>query len=178
MRFPDVFVIKMHDCEVTAAANARQFHIYADEKAVAWIQTGLRKAVTEYLNVKMRAMSHTAAKADAELTSSRIIKRDGVRDKIVWSSDTCTWRLQFVGAKGGDEAYCLANNISLTIPPNLQDREFKAARENAFQYACAVWNEVDKSGRRLINNAERQLGIHMVPVFRDAEGSDYSGSEG
>ena len=38
-QFPDVFVVKVHDCDVTAAANPRQFHIYADEKAVAWIQT-------------------------------------------------------------------------------------------------------------------------------------------
>ena len=58
--------VKMHDCEVHASAHARLFHIRADEKAVTWIHTGLRRAVKDYLDGESRAMSHTEPQGDCE----------------------------------------------------------------------------------------------------------------
>ena len=166
-QFPDVLAIRIHDCEVIAPVHARHFHIRADENAVKWIQTGFRRAVKDYLAVELQAISHTAAKVDGGKPMSMLNMRAGVRDKIRWVPESCSWRLKFKGADGMDLQYCNENGISLTIPPYIQKDEFKEAREKTFHDACLVWNAVDKSGRRRIKLSDRPLNVQMVPVNRN-----------
>ena len=95
--------IAMYDCEVIAAAHARHFYILVNEKAVNWIQTGLRRIVKDYLGVKLQAMSHTATIPDGDQPFSMIVMKAGVRDKINWLPEACTWGLKFKGEIGADK---------------------------------------------------------------------------
>ena len=127
-----VLGIKMHDCEVIVSAHARQLHIRADEKAVTWIQSGLRRSVKVFLDVELRAMSHIASKIDDDQLFSVHNMRAGVRDKIIWMPETCRWMIKFKGELNADNVYCKNSGISVNIPVRLQDDEFRFAREKAF----------------------------------------------
>ena len=86
--------IRMYDCEVIASAHARRLHIRADEKAVTWVQSGLRRSVKAYLDVELRAMSHIASKTDVDQVFSVLNMRAGVRDKIRWMPEKRKWSLK------------------------------------------------------------------------------------
>ena len=173
----DCVTIKMHDCEVIAAANARHFYILVNEKAVNWIQTGLRRIVKDYLGVKLQAMSHTATISDGDQPFSMIVMKDGVRDKIMCLPKECAWNLKCKGEIGADTKYCEKNNMTFSIPSYVRDDEFLDAREKAFIDACTVWNAVDTSGRRRIKLPERRLNVKMVPVL-ESKAMSHTESDG
>ena len=164
-QFPDALAIRVQDCEVIASAHARQFYIRADEKAVKWIHIGLRRAVTGYLDVELRAMSRTASKCCDDKLISQMQTRAGVRDKIHWMPEKCSWGLTFKGAMGGDTEYCNEHGIRLHIEQSLQESEFKVGRGKAFHDACQVWNAIDKSGKKRITMPERLLKVDMAHVL-------------
>ena len=167
-QFTDVLVIKMHDCEVKAIAHARHQHLYADERAVNWMHTGLRRAVKNYIGNEMQAMSHTAAKSIGE-QFTMVHMRHGVRDKVSWSPDNCKWKLDIRKAPANAlKDYLHKHGISLDIPQHLPRDEFKAAREEIFRVACQVWNDVDQSGRRRIQVPPRPLNVEVMPVLKDS----------
>ena len=164
-QFPDVLAIKMHEYEVMASSCARNFCIRIDENAVTWIHNGLRRAVTGYLGVDLRAMSHTASKDCGDKPTSQARIRAGVRDKVQWKPEKCSWELTFKGACGEDKVYCNEHGIKLHIEPARKDSEFKAAQDKAFHDACMVWNAVDKSGKKRITMGEQSLHFDMVPLI-------------
>ena len=167
-RHKGLLVIRMNDCEVIAPANARHFYILLDERAMIWIHSGLRRAVKDYLDAELLAVSHNAMKSDCDHFGLQSIMRAGVRDKVQWVPEKCRWNLKFTGANGVDTNYCKERGITLEIPGHLRDDDFKTARENAFRDACRVWNAIDKSGRRRIQLPEQKtLNISMVPVLKD-----------
>ena len=159
-----VLGIKIHDCEVIVSTNARRFHIRADEKAVKWIQSGLRRSVKAFLDVELLAMSHTAPKTHDDQLLSVHSMRNGVRDKITWLPETQKWMLKYKGESNAEKEYCKQNGISINIPVHLQDEGFILAREKPFLNACRVWNCVDKSGRKRIVMPGRPLQVQMVSV--------------
>ena len=168
----------MHDCQVTASDNARLFHIYVNEKAVTWIQSGLRKCVKTYIDVELRAMSHIASKLDDDQMHSMHNMRAGVRDKIHWMPEARKWSLKFKGSTGDDTSYCKVNGISLSVPNDSDDAHFNVAREEAFRNACSVWNAIDDSGRRRIRMPNRPLKVQMRPVpVSKTKAMSHSGSD-
>ena len=166
-KLPDVLPIKMHSCEVLASTNATHLHILADGKAAQWIQTALRQTVTQYLDIEMRAMSHNASKSDGDdsVSVSRMW-RIGIRDKVHWRPETRSWKLRFHGEHGCAETFCKQNKISLTVPGNLNDSNFKVEKEKAFRDACDVWNAVDGTRRKRIKIPAKNDSMQMVPVVK------------
>ena len=165
-----MLVIRVNDCEVIAPAFARHFYILLDERAMIWIHSGLRRAVKDYLDAELLAVSHKAMKPDCDQFDSMVNMRAGVRDKVYWIPEKCKWCLRFKDANGvwrsDDTNYCKDHDISLEIPSDLKDDDFKNARELAFRDACHVWNAIDKSGRRRIQLPEpKSLNVSMVPVL-------------
>ena len=172
-RHQGMLTIRMNDCEVFASAFARHFYILLDERAMIWIKKGLRRAVAEYFDAELLAVSHKAMKPDCDQFDSMVNMRAGVRDKVYWVPEKCKWCLRFKDANGvwssDDRNYCKDHDKSLEIPTHLKDGDFKNARELAFRDACHVWNAIDKSGRRRIQLPEKVLNVSMVPVLTTSD---------
>ena len=152
------FPITMHDCKVVAAPYDRQCYILSGSSAVEWIQKGLRRIVTDYLDVQLEAIRHTAPIHHAP---SFTHMKAAVRDKVTWSPDHSKWFLNFKGAVGADADYCKKSEMSLAVPGKYEGESFKVAMEYAFYDACDVWNAIDTSGKTRIDMPERQLDEHM-----------------
>ena len=75
--------------------------------------TALEDAVKAYLDAELRAMSHTASHADDDkpfLMSGAY--RAGVRDKVHWMPEKCTWGLKFKGANVNHMSLAAAENCN------------------------------------------------------------------
>ena len=155
---PLLFPITMHDCKVLAAPYDRQCYILSGSSAVEWIRKGLRRIVTDYLDVQLEAIRHIAPIHHAP---SFTHMKAAVRDKVTWSPDDSKWFLNFKGAVGADADYCKKNQMSLAVPGKYEGKLFEIALEYAFYDACDVWNAIDTSGKTRIDMPERQLDEHM-----------------
>ena len=163
----------MRGCEVVASTTTRQLYIQATGESVKWIQNGLRSSVTAYLDTELGAMSHTSSSAAADQVPTMRQMRAGVRDKIQWLPEHCSWNLKFKGDKGDDIAYCKEHNLNLAISRELKDVDFERARERAFQDAWQVWNAIDKSKRQRLRIPGRRLDVQMRTVpYREVVHTD------
>ena len=163
---PLLFPITMHDCKVLVAPYDRQCYILSNMSAVKWVQKGLRRIVTDYLDVQLEAIRHTTAiHHDPSFTHMKA----AVRDKVTWSPRYRRWLLNYKGAAGADADYCKKNEISLAVPGKYEGKPFEIALEYAFYDACDVWDAIDTSGKTRINMPERQLDEQMPEVLEIKE---------
>ena len=56
----------------------------ADETAAVWVQKVLRKAVAEYMDSQIKAISHTDSKCVSAKDRPVITFRNFIRDKVHW----------------------------------------------------------------------------------------------
>ena len=162
--FDRILTILIGGCDVIASTNTRCVYIQATEKSAVWIQSGFSSSVKAYLDRELRAMSHNLAKGADDLHALVHNMRDGVREKVTWMPENCTWHLNFKGTIGDDLKYCKTNNINLAISRTLRHEEFQVAREHSFLNALRVWNAVDTSKRKRIAIPERRMNVQMVLV--------------
>ena len=157
---PGLFAIKMHDCDLIAAAYDRQFYLLLNEQAVTWINTGLARMLTDYIDVQLRAIRHSAPTPtpDIQLT-------DGIREKVSWMPQESKWILKYDGPSGAHEQYCEEKNITFAVQADLEDDDYRIAHRKAFLNACLAWNEIDESLRTRITLPEHQLNVHIVPIL-------------
>ena len=162
---PAVFTIMMHDCELNASSNARLLYILSDDSAVNWLLEGLHRAVMVYLEVELRAISHTASPSDSDQRFPMQSGRYGVRGKVHWKAQYSSWRLEFAGAPGADKKYCKEHKIDLSVSQKVDHKMYGELRIKAFHEACKVWNAVDQSGKKPIEIVPQNLNVETVPVL-------------
>ena len=158
-QLPVVFPIRIHGCEVKVSVHQRSAYILADEAALKWKQTGLYRAVKDYLDVDNRAIRHIVGRTAGDKVLRMLRSRDGIRDKVHWMPDKSAWGVKFKGTVGDDKIYCNENGLSLTIQSPLCNQTYDYAWHKAFHDACKTWNAVDKSGRKRIRMPELPLGV-------------------
>ena len=179
--FPKILTIVIDGCQVEANTRARNFHIVANKKALVWIQTGLRKNVTEFMESRTKAISHTESTDEVPEGCHHLNYRNSIRDKVQWNPHRLAWTLNFEGVSGADQEYCRENGLGMNVDKTLGGHEFQVARQKAFEVACRVWNEVDGSKRRRIKGVGGELPFstinHKSDLENDAEDSRCSGTE-
>ena len=137
---PGLFAIKMHDCDLIAAVHDCHFYLLINEQAVTWINTGLTRMLTAYIDVQLRAI-------------------------VIWMPLDRKWILKYDGPSGAHEQYCEEKNITFAVQADLEDDDYRIARQKAFLNACLAWNEIDESLRTRITLPEHQLNVHIVPIL-------------
>ena len=160
---PEIMTFSIEGSEVRAATRARCFHILLEPSALSWIQSGLRKAVTNHIGSKMKAISHESSKCKAAVVRERMYERNMVRDKVFWMPAKLAWGLKVKANGGAIKQYCKANSERLDIDGDTSGEAFHLQRRLAFEAACRVWNAVDQSGKRRIN-MEVDSGMQICAV--------------
>ena len=177
---PGVFTIKMLNCEVNASDHARQLYILADDSALNWIHKELHQAVKAYLEVELRAISHTKSRSDSGKHFPMHRNNNGVRDKTHWMPDTSAWGVKFKGMVGDDKRYSEENGLNLSVSLSYGNDKYNEIRMNAFHDAFMVRNAVDQSSNKGVQRYPRPLNVQIHPVCftRIEEVSDATGDEG
>ena len=179
--FPKVLTIEIAGCSVKANTQARLFHVVVNQKALVWIQTGLRKSVTELMESRAKAISHTESTDEIPKGFYHLNFRQSVRGKVHWVPHKLAWAITFQGVPGEDKRFCRMHGLRLDVDKTLGGHEFQLAREKAFEVACRLWNEVDQSNRRKMKGIGRKLPFmaisHTQHWWLDEEDSRCSGSE-
>ena len=179
--FPKVLTIEIDGCQVEANTRARNFHFVANKSALVWIQTGLRKNVTEFMESRTKAISHTESTDEIPEGCHHLNYRNSVRDKVQWVPHKLAWELNFRGVPGADQQDCRKNGHSIKVDKTLGGVEFQSARKKAFEEACRLWNVLDSSKRRKIKGVGGELPFmairHKISSENDEEDSRCSGSE-
>ena len=173
--FPKVLTIEITGCSVEANTRARLFHVVANQKALVWIQKEPRKSVTEFMESRTKAISHTESTDEIPEGCHHLNYRNRVRDKVQWVPHKLAWGITFKGVPGEDKRFCGMHGLSIDVDKTLSGHEFQLARKNAFEVACRVWNGMDQSNRQRIRGIGGELPFmaisHKIPWGIDEEDS-------
>ena len=132
------------------------------QRLTGYVLEGLHRAVMAYLEVELRAISHTGSVPDRFPMQA---VHQGVRGKVHWKPQYSRWRLSFKGESGDDKRYCQQHNIDLSVSQKVDHKTYGELRIKAFHEACKVWNAVDQSGKKRIEIVPQNLNVEMVPVL-------------
>ena len=139
--FPSELAVTLGGCLISASTCTRQLLIRVGEAVNKWIHEGFHSFVLKHVEEElktMKAMSQPLIACGEEKVFRYSGSALGVRDKILWAPETCSWNLKLQKPKHNVPDFCLKNPLHLKVSYGLVGEEYKKARGQIF--AMHVWH--------------------------------------
>ena len=118
--------------------------------------------LADYIDDQLRGIRHSTP-----TPTPHIQWTDGIRDKVSWMPQDSKWILKYDGPSGAHERYCEEKSITFEVQADLEEDEYRIARQKTFFNACCAWNHIDESARMWIILPEHQLNVDIVPMLEN-----------